>query len=65
MVQADEIDGKLLQWEGGLSTTSLVLTGLLKFPAVKSLTQVQADKVANYLLSRVTVQTPRGMKISY
>ncbi|ENN71956.1 dolichyl-diphosphooligosaccharide--protein glycosyltransferase subunit 2 [Dendroctonus ponderosae] len=61
VVQADEIDGKLLQWEGGLSTTSLVLTGLLKFPTVKSLNQVQADKIANYLLSRVTVQTPRGV----
>lgn len=61
VVQADEVDGKLLQWEGGLSTTSLIITGLLKFPTVNSLTQVQADKLANYLLSRTTVQTPKGV----
>lgn len=60
VVQADEVDGKLLQWEGGLSTTSLIISGLLKFPTVNSLTQVQADKLANYLLSRTTVQTPKG-----
>ncbi|KAJ8968706.1 hypothetical protein NQ314_002161, partial [Rhamnusium bicolor] len=45
VVQADEIDGKLLQWEGGLTTTSLLIT----------------DKLANYLLSRKTVQTPKGV----
>lgn len=60
MVQADEVDGKLLQWEGGLSTTSLIITGLLKFPTANALNQAQADKLANYLLSRVTVQTPKG-----
>ncbi|XP_066246189.1 dolichyl-diphosphooligosaccharide--protein glycosyltransferase subunit 2 [Euwallacea similis] len=61
VVQVDEVDGKLLQWEGGLSTTSLIITGLLKFPAGNSLNQIQADKLANYLLSRVTVQTPKGV----
>ncbi|XP_060518362.1 dolichyl-diphosphooligosaccharide--protein glycosyltransferase subunit 2 [Cylas formicarius] len=61
IVQADEVDGKLLQWEGGLTTTSLLLTGLHKLPGVIPLTQEQADKFANYLLTRKTVQTPRGI----
>lgn len=63
VVQADEVNGKLLQWEGGLSTTSEILTGLLKFPTSNQLTQAQADKFANYLLSRSTVQTPKGVII--
>lgn len=61
VVQADEIDGKLLQWEGGLTTTSLLITGLLRFPGANPFTQVQADKLANYLLTRKTVQTPKGI----
>ncbi|XP_044751427.1 dolichyl-diphosphooligosaccharide--protein glycosyltransferase subunit 2 [Coccinella septempunctata] len=61
VVQLDEVNGKLLQWEGGLSTTSLLLTGLLKLPGLKPLTQVQADKISNYLLTRKTVQTAKGI----
>merc|ERR1712142_1318263 len=30
VVQADEVDGKMLQFEGGLSVTSVVLTGAAK-----------------------------------
>lgn len=60
VVQADEVDGKMLQWEGGLTMTSLLLTGLLKIPGTKPLTQEQADKFATYLLNRRTVQNPRG-----
>ncbi|KAJ8982027.1 hypothetical protein NQ317_007737 [Molorchus minor] len=60
VVQADEIDGKLLQWEGGLTTTSLIITGLLRLPGATPFTQAQADKLANYLLTRRTVQTPKG-----
>lgn len=59
--QADEIDGRLLQWEGGLSITSLLLTGLYRLPNAKPLTQEQSDKFAAYLLSRKTVQTPKGV----
>lgn len=61
VVQADEIDGRMLQWEGGLSTTSLLLTGLLKTPGAKPLTQAQADKFATYLLNRRSVQNPKGV----
>lgn len=61
VVQADEIDGKLLQWEGGLSVTSLLVTGLLKLPGATPFTAQQAEKVANYLLTRTTVQTPKGI----
>lgn len=61
VVQADEVDGRLLQWEGGLTTTSLLLTGLLRLREVKPLNQVQADKFAAYLLTRKSVQTPKGV----
>lgn len=60
IVQADEVDGRMLQWEGGLTTTSLLLTGLLKLRDAKSLTESQADKFGTYLLSRRSVQTPKG-----
>lgn len=60
VVQADEVDGKLLQWEGGLTTTSLLITGLLRFPNTKPLNIQQAEKLASYLLTRRTVQTPKG-----
>lgn len=60
IVQADEVDNRMLQWEGGLTTTSLLLTGLFKFRDAKPLTDSQADKFATYLLSRRSVQTPKG-----
>lgn len=60
IVQVDEVDGKLLQWEGGLTTTSLLITGLLRLPSAKPFTNEQAEKLAAYLLSRTTVQTPKG-----
>ncbi|KAL3283347.1 hypothetical protein HHI36_006495 [Cryptolaemus montrouzieri] len=63
VVQLDEVNGKLLQWEGGLSTTSLLLTGLLNLEGIKPLTQIQADKIANYLLTRKTVQTSKGIVV--
>lgn len=61
VVQADEVDGKLLQWEGGLTTTSLLITGLLRVPSANPFTAQQAEKLANYLLTRTTVQTPKGV----
>lgn len=61
VVQADEIDGKILQWEGGLSITSLLVTGLYRLPSNNPLNAVQAEKIANYLLTRRTVQTSKGV----
>ena len=65
VVQADEVDGKLLQFEGGLSVTSVVLTGAANL-AVKAnkklpVTAEQAVKFANYLLSRKSVQQAKGV----
>merc|ERR1719431_1876982 len=64
VVQADEVDGKMLQFEGGLSVTSVVLTGAARL-AVKAkkmlpVTGEQAVKFGNYLISRKSVQQPKG-----
>nr|CAH7747324.1 unnamed protein product [Callosobruchus chinensis] len=64
VARADELDGRLLQWEGGLSVTSLILTGLLRlYPTGTQLplAAAQADKVASYLLTRRTVPTAKGV----
>lgn len=67
IVQADEVDGKLLQFEGGLSITALILNGA--FGVAKSynkpvpITAEQAVKFANYLLSRRSVQTAKGAHV--
>uniref|UniRef100_A0A915PS29 Dolichyl-diphosphooligosaccharide--protein glycosyltransferase subunit 2 n=1 Tax=Setaria digitata TaxID=48799 RepID=A0A915PS29_9BILA len=62
--QADEVDGKYLHLEGGLSITAFGVYGIYsladkvnKSPNVKS---DEAVKLANYLLSRRTVQLSRG-----
>jgi len=64
MVQADQVDGKMLQFEGGLSVTSILLTGAANLAAkVKKplpLTGEQAVKFANYLMSRKSVQQAKG-----
>lgn len=64
LVQADEVDGKMLQFEGGLSVTSVVLSGAASLAAkVKKplpLTGEQAVKFSNYLLYRKSVQQPKG-----
>jgi len=60
LVQADEVDGRLLQFEGGLSVTSVVLTGAAalaqKAKKPLPLTGDQMVKFANYLMSRRSVQ---------
>lgn len=63
VAQADEIDGKLLQWEGGLTVSSALITGLLRLPGLKSspFDQTQINKLANYLMTRKTVQSARGI----
>ncbi|XP_035210343.1 dolichyl-diphosphooligosaccharide--protein glycosyltransferase subunit 2-like [Stegodyphus dumicola] len=64
IVQADEVDGKYLQFEGGLGITSTTINGVYKLAeAVKkapALTPEQAVKFTNYFLSRKFVQTVKG-----
>jgi len=64
VVQADEVDGKMLQFEGGLSVTSVLLTGAarlaLKAKQLLPVTGDQAVKFANYLMSRKSVQQVKG-----
>lgn len=65
--QADEIGGKMLQFEGGLSITALVLNGAFKLTnALKKpapLTEEQTYKFVTYLLSRRSVQIPKGAHV--
>jgi oligosaccharyltransferase complex subunit delta (ribophorin II) len=64
VVQADEVDGTMLQFEGGLSVTSILLTGAANLAAKSKkglpMTGDQVVKFANYLLSRKSVQQPKG-----
>lgn len=69
IVQADEVGGDLLQFEGGLSVTATILSGVYrlaeaskKAPAV---TKEQVLKFANYLLSRKNVQPVKGAALLY
>ncbi|KAK6618090.1 hypothetical protein RUM44_002532 [Polyplax serrata] len=65
VVQADEVDSKYLQYEGGLSITALLVRGAYKLATVLNkpvpLTNDQSVKFANYFLSRKSVQTPKGV----
>ncbi|XP_020293831.1 dolichyl-diphosphooligosaccharide--protein glycosyltransferase subunit 2 isoform X2 [Pseudomyrmex gracilis] len=65
VVQADEVDGQYLQFEGGLSITSFLLNGIFKLStSLKKkppLNFQQVVKFGNYLLSRRSVQTTRGV----
>lgn len=67
IAQADEVDGKLLQFEGGLSITALIINGALKLAAsTKSaapLNEEQANKFVAYFLSRKSVQQPKGASV--
>jgi len=64
IVQADEVDGKMLQFEGGLSVTSIVLTGAFalaeKVGKSVPMTGEQAVKFSNYLMSRKSVGQAKG-----
>jgi oligosaccharyltransferase complex subunit delta (ribophorin II) len=67
IAQADEVDGKMLQFEGGLSITSLVINGVFKVSSVNAkpspLTTDQAKKFATYFLSRRSVTTAKGASV--
>ncbi|XP_070521731.1 dolichyl-diphosphooligosaccharide--protein glycosyltransferase subunit 2 isoform X2 [Cardiocondyla obscurior] len=65
VVQADEVDGQYLQFEGGLSITSFLINGIFKLStSLKKkppLNFQQVIKFGNYLLSRRSVQTTKGV----
>lgn len=64
IVQADEVDNKYLQFEGGLGITATTISGVYKlaeaFKKAPALTHEQAVKFTNYFLSRKFVQTVKG-----
>lgn len=64
VVQADEVDGKMLQFEGGLSVTHMIVNGAYKLAEkvgkTPPITKMQAVKFANYFLSRKSVQQSKG-----
>ncbi|XP_037081679.1 dolichyl-diphosphooligosaccharide--protein glycosyltransferase subunit 2-like [Pollicipes pollicipes] len=64
VVQADEVDQKYLQYEGGVGITSTIVTGAYRLaekankrPAI---TDEQAIKFANYLVNRKSIQSLKG-----
>ncbi|XP_054153905.1 dolichyl-diphosphooligosaccharide--protein glycosyltransferase subunit 2-like [Oppia nitens] len=65
IVQADEVDGRFLQFEGGLGITASIITGVYQLATASNkpvgLTNDQALKFANYFLSRKYVLTPKGI----
>lgn len=65
LVQADEVDSKFLQFDGGLSTTALIFNGIYRLAAVVNknpgLSYEQTVKFANYFISRRSVLTGKGM----
>jgi len=64
IVQADEINGSILQFEGGLSASSAVVTGAYSLAKTVGkappMSKLVAVKLANYFLSRKSVQTVKG-----
>ena len=56
MVQADEINGKNLQFEGGLTVSSSVVSGAYALAKTVGkappISKMQSVKFANYFLSR-------------
>lgn len=67
LAQADEVDGKFLQFEGGLSITALIINGIFKFSKSTSspvpLSEDQVHKFIAYFLSRRLVQQAKGASV--
>lgn len=67
IAQADEVDGKMLQFEGGLSVTSLVINGALRVAVYNQkpvpLTPEQTTKFATYFLTRRSVTQAKGASL--
>ncbi|CAB3360708.1 Hypothetical predicted protein [Cloeon dipterum] len=65
IVQADEVDGKILQFEGGISITALLVSGAYKLAAANDkkppISGDQVTKFANFFISRKSVQSPKGV----
>ena len=64
VVNADEINGKILQFEGGLSVSSQVITGAFALAKTVGkappISKIQSVKFANYFLGRKNVQQVKG-----
>jgi len=67
LAQADEVDGKLLQFEGGLSITASIIISTFKLTNAMGkplpLNADQATKFTAYFLSRRSVQMPKGIDL--
>lgn len=67
IAQADEVDGKYLQFEGGLSITALIINGIWKISkAIQTsvpLAEDQLHKFTEYFLSRRLVQQAKGAAV--
>lgn len=64
ITMADEVDGKMLQFEGGLGITALVVNcGVKALKTSHKLSDVQTLKFATYFLSRKSVQSSKGAHI--
>lgn len=67
IAQADEVDGKLLQFEGGLTITALITIGVFKLSATTKsavpLNEDQTTKFVTYFLSRRSVQQAKGASV--
>ncbi|KAH9418812.1 proteasome regulatory particle base subunit [Dermatophagoides pteronyssinus] len=65
IVQADEVNAKYLQFEGGLGVSSAVIRGIYQLATAANkpvgITAAQATKFVNYFLSRKYVLTPKGV----
>lgn len=65
LAKADEIDGRYLQFEGGLGVTQSIVKGIFDLTTAANkettgLTSSDVSKFVNYFLSRLTVQTAKG-----
>ncbi|KAF7492317.1 Dolichyl-diphosphooligosaccharide--protein glycosyltransferase subunit 2 [Sarcoptes scabiei] len=64
IVQADEINNRFLQFEGGLGVTAAIIRGIYDLSAAHNkaidINTDQAIKFVNYFLSRKHVLTPKG-----